>query len=60
MSEAPSVNPLIKSDQASTIDAIYQYLAWMCIQKGNDPEAHPGEWLHLETVRLAVASLKHV
>lgn len=60
MSDAPSVNPLIKSDQASTIDAINQYLAWMCIQKGNDPEAHAGELLHLETVRHAVASLKPV
>ena len=60
MSDTPSVNPLIKSDQASTIDAIHQYLAWMCIQKGNDSEAHPGEWLQLETVRQAVASLKTV
>jgi hypothetical protein len=60
MSDAPSVNPLIKSDQASTIDAIIQSLTWMCIQKGNDPEAHPGEWLHLETVRQAVVSLKDV
>jgi hypothetical protein len=32
----------------------------MCLQKDSDPEAHPGEWLHLETVRLAVASLKNV
>jgi hypothetical protein len=60
MSNTPSPNPLIKSDQASTIDAINQYLAWMCIQKGNDPEAHAGEWLQLETVRQAVVSLKKV
>ncbi|NKF30458.1 hypothetical protein HER21_28730 [Pseudomonas sp. BGM005] len=60
MSDAPSVNPLIKSDQASTIDAIIQALTWMCLQKGNDPEAHHGEWLQLETVRLAAVSLKDV
>ena len=55
-----SPNPLIKSDQGSTIDAINQYLAWLCIQKGNDDTAHPGEVLQLETVRQAVASLLSV
>lgn len=57
MPNTPSPNPLIKSDQGSTIDAINQYLAWLCIQKGNDDTAHPGEVLQLETVRQAVASL---
>ena len=60
MSNTPSVNPLIKSDQASTIDAINQYVAWLCIQKGNDDTAHPGEALQLETLRQAVVSLKVV
>jgi hypothetical protein len=60
MSDTPSVNPLIKCDQASTIDAIIQYVAWMCIQKGNDDTAHPGETLQLETLRQALVSLKKV
>ena len=60
MSNTPSVNPLIKSDQASTIDAINQYVAWLCIQKANDDQAHPGESLQLETLRQALASLKIV
>lgn len=60
MPNTPSPNPLIKSDQGSTIDAINQYLAWLCIQKGNDDTAHPGEALQLETVRQAVASLLSV
>lgn len=60
MPNTPSPNPLIKSDQGSTIDAINQYLAWLCIQKGNDDTAHPGEALQLETVRQAVASLLNV
>lgn len=57
MPNTPSANPLIKSDQGSTIDAINQYLAWMCIQKANDDMAHPGEVLQLETLRQAVVSL---
>ena len=60
MPNTPSANPLIKSDQGSTIDAINQYLAWMCIQKANDEMAHPGEALQLETLRQAVVSLKTV
>lgn len=60
MSNTASVNPLIKSDQASTIDAINQYVAWLCIQKANDDTAHPGEALQLETLRQAVVSLKVV
>lgn len=60
MPNTPSANPLIKSDQGSTIDAINQYLAWMCIQKANDEQAHPGEALQLETLRQAVVSLKDV
>lgn len=60
MSNTASVNPLIKSDQASTIDAINQYVAWLCIQKSNDDTAHPGEALQLETLRQAVVSLKVV
>ena len=60
MPNTPSPNPLIKSDQGSTIDAINQYLAWLCIQKGNDDTAHPGEALQLETERQAVASLLNV
>ena len=60
MSNTASVNPLIKSDQASTIDAINQYVAWLCIQKANDDTAHPGEALQLETLRQAVISLKVV
>lgn len=60
MSNTPSVNPLIKSDQASTIDAINQYVAWLCIQKANDDTAHPGEALQLETLRQAIVSLKVV
>ena len=60
MSTTPSANPLIKSDQASTIDAINQYVEWLCIQKANDDTAHPGEALQLETVRQAVASLLNV
>lgn len=60
MSDTPSANPLIKSDQASTIDAINQYVSWLCIQKGNDAEAHPGEALQLETLRQAIVSLRKV
>jgi len=60
MPNTASVNPLIKSDPASTIDAINQYLAWLCIQKASDDQAHPGEALQLETLRQAVASLKIV
>ena len=60
MSNTPSVNPLIKSDQASTIDAINEYAAWLCIQKANDDTAHPGEVLQLETLRQALASLNSV
>lgn len=60
MSTTPSANPLIKSDQASTIDAINQYVEWLCIQKANDDTAHPGEALQLETLRQAVVSLKSV
>lgn len=60
MPNTPSPNPLIKSDQGSTIDAINQYLAWLCIQKANDDTAHPGELLQLETVRQAVAYLSSV
>lgn len=60
MSNTASVNPLIKSDQASTIDAINQYVAWLCIQKANDDTAHPGEALQLETLRQALVSLKVV
>lgn len=60
MSNTASVNPLIKSDQASTIDAVNQYVAWLCIQKANDDTAHPGEALQLETLRQAVASLRVV
>jgi hypothetical protein len=60
MPNTASVNPLIKSDQASTIDAINQYVAWLCIQKANDDQAHPGEALQLETLRQALVSLKVV
>lgn len=60
MSDTPSANPLIKTDQASTIDAIHQYLTWLCIQKGNDDTAHPGEALQLETLRQAIVSLMKV
>lgn len=60
MSDTPSANPLIKSDQASTIDAINQYVAWLCIQKGNDDTSHPGEALQLEMLRQALVSLKKV
>lgn len=60
MPNTASVNPLIKSDVASTIDAINQYVAWLCIQKGNDEQAHPGEALQLETLRQALVSLKVV
>ena len=60
MSQPPSANPLIKSDQASTIDAINQYVEWLCIQKANDDTAHAGEALQLETLRQAVVSLKNV
>ena len=60
MSNTPSANRLIKSDPASTIDAINQYVAWLCIQKANDDTAHPGEALQLETLRQAVVSLKDV
>lgn len=60
MPNTPSANPLIKSDQGSTIDAINQYLEWICIQKANDESAHPGEALQLETLRQALVSLKVV
>lgn len=60
MPNTPSANPLIKSDQGSTIDAINEYVAWLCIQKANDDLAHPGEVLQLEILRQALASLKAV
>lgn len=60
MSPANSTNPLIKEDRASTIDAIIQYVEWLCLQKGHDPEAHPGEALQLETLRQGVVSLRIV
>lgn len=60
MPNTASVNPLIKSDVASTIDAINQYVEWLCIQKANDEQAHLGEVLQLETLRQALVSLKHV
>ena len=60
MPNTSSANPLIKSDQASTIDAINQYVAWLCIQKANDDQAHPGEVLQLETLRQALVTLKIV
>lgn len=60
MSNTPTANPLIKNDQATTIDAINAYVAWLCIQKANDDNAHPGEVLQLETLRQAIVSLKKV
>lgn len=60
MSDPHPVNPLIKNDQASTIDAIYQFIEYMCIQKANDEQSHPGEVLQLEVLRQAVMSLKIV
>jgi hypothetical protein len=60
MSNTPSANPLIKSDQASTIDAINHYIELLCIQKANDDTAHPGEALQLETLRQAIVSLRKV
>lgn len=51
-------NPLIHGDQASTIDAIHHKLDWMIVQKGHDPEAHPGEVFELRTVLAAVAALR--
>jgi hypothetical protein len=65
MSSPPSLpalnaNPLIKNNQASTIGAISEYVDWLCIQKANDSEAHPGEWLQLETVRVALKTLVDV
>ena len=60
MSHPHPVNPLIKNDQASTIDAISQFVEYMCIQKANDDQAHPGEALQLEVLRQAVLSLKIV
>ncbi|MDQ0982684.1 hypothetical protein [Pseudomonas synxantha] len=60
MSNTPSANPLIKTDQASTIDAINYYIELLCIQKANDDTAHPGEALQLETLRQAIVSLRKV
>lgn len=60
MSDPHPVNPLIKNDQASTIDAIYHFVEFMCIQKANDEQAHPGESLQLEMLRQAVVSLRSV
>ena len=59
MSNTPA-NPLIKNDQASTIDAINHYVEWLCIQKANEDGAHPGEALQLETLRQALVSLRVV
>lgn len=56
----PSANPLIKNNQASTIAAISEYVDWLCIQKANDSDAHPGEFLQLETVRVALKALTGV
>lgn len=60
MSQPQNRNPLIKDDCASTIDAISQYIEWLCIQKAQDAEAHPGEVLQLEVLREAVGVLKAV
>ncbi|MBC6626168.1 hypothetical protein [Pseudomonas sp.] len=60
MSNTPSANPLIKRDQASTIDAINCYIELLCIQKANDDMAHPGEALQLEMLRQAIVSLRKV
>ena len=60
MTQPHPVNPLIKHDRASTIDAINQYVEWLCIQKANDSEAHPGEALQLEVLRQAVCALIEV
>lgn len=60
MSQPQNRNPLIKADAASTIDAISQYVEWLCIQKAQDTDAHPGESLQLEVLREAVAGLKAV
>lgn len=58
MNGQPSANPLIKTDGASTIDAICDYLGVLCDQKAQDSEAHPGELLQLEVVRQAALHLK--
>lgn len=55
-----SSNPLIKNNQASTIAAISDYVDWLCIQKANDNDTHPGEFLQLETVRVALKTLVDV
>lgn len=60
MSQSQNRNPLIKDDRASTIDAISQYVEWLCIQKAQDTGAHPGEVLQLEVLREAVEGLKAV
>jgi hypothetical protein len=60
MSPAPSANPLIKEDLGSTIDAISQYVAWQCQQKGNDPEAHPGQLMEWQVVYWALQHCKAV
>lgn len=60
MSQPQKRNPLIKDDRASTIDAISHYIEWLCIQKANDAEAHPGEVLQLEVLREAVGVLNTV
>jgi hypothetical protein len=60
MSQPHSANPLIKNDQASTIDAINAFVEWLCIQKANDDTAHRGEALQLEMLRQALVSLKVV
>lgn len=57
MSSTQTANPLIKNDQPTTIDAIKQYVDWLCIQKANDSEAHPGESLQLEVLRQALATI---
>jgi hypothetical protein len=53
----PSANPLIKNNQASTIAAINEFVEWLCIQKANDTESHPGEGHQLEVLRVALVSL---
>ncbi len=53
-------NPLIKDDRASTIDAISQFAEFICIQKANDDQAHPGEVLQLEVLCQAIVTLKTV
>lgn len=53
-------NPLIKDDAASTIDAISQYVEWLCLQKAQDTESHPGEALQLLVLDGAVKHLKGV